>query len=240
MNTNVLKTFTHSKFAHSLIECITSFQHLSIVKGDQKAGFAVLILPFARDVLYLMKKLKKIHSGHLLLAQPFMLDPYFRRSVVLLCEHDKEEGTIGFILNKSVRMQVSELVNDFPDFEAEVYYGGPVRTDTLHYMHTLGEQLEGAAHVVDNIYWGGHFDQLKMMIENGRVHEDDIRFFVGYSGWDPTQLEQEIRSGSWIPQKGQFDYIFKENYDNLWREVLNDKGNVYSVIGQVPDFVALN
>jgi len=187
-----------------------------------------------------MRRTKKIHSGHLLLAEPFMLDPYFRRAVVLLCEHGTEDGTIGFILNKSVRMQVTELVNDFPEFEAEVYYGGPVRTDTLHYMHTLGEQLEGSAHVVDNIYWGGHFDQLKIMIDNGMVGEDDIRFFVGYSGWDSTQLEAEMQKGSWILQNAQTDYIFKENYDKLWEEVLHDKGNVFSVIGKVPDFVALN
>jgi len=187
-----------------------------------------------------MKKLKKIHSGHLLLAEPFMLDPYFRRAVVLLCEHGRDDGTIGFILNKSVRMQVGELVNDFPDFEAEVYYGGPVRTDTLHYMHTIGEKLEGAAHVVDNIYWGGHFDQLKTMIKDGQVSQDDIRFFVGYSGWDSAQLEQEMNKGSWIVQNAQPDYVFKESYDNLWREVLNNTGNIYSVIGQVPDFVALN
>lgn len=187
-----------------------------------------------------MKRVKNIHSGHLLLAEPFMLDPYFRRAVVLLCEHDREEGTIGFILNKSVRMQVSELVNDFPDFEAEVYYGGPVGTNTLHYMHTLGEQLEGAAHVVDNIYWGGHFDQLKMMIGNGQVHEDDIRFFVGYSGWDSEQLEQEMRKGSWIVEHAKPNYIFKDSYEDLWEEVMHNKGNVFSVIGQVPDFVALN
>ena len=187
-----------------------------------------------------MSKNKKIRSGHLLLAQPFMLDPYFRRSVVILCEHDKEEGTIGFILNKSVKMQVRELVDDFPEFDAEVYYGGPVRTDTLHYVHTLGTRLTGASQVIGNVYWGGDFQELKELIYEGKVQPKDIRFFVGYSGWEGSQLESEMQRGSWIPQHARPNYIFKKNYDELWTEVLNDKGNIYSVIGQIPDFVALN
>lgn len=187
-----------------------------------------------------MKSAKKIKSGHLLLAEPFMLDPYFRRAVVLLCEHNYQEGTLGFILNKSVKMQVSELVNDFPDFKSEVYYGGPVRTDTLHYMHTIGETLVDSVHVTRGIYWGGDFEQLKLMIGAGQVSSKDIRFFVGYSGWEADQLDQEMKKGSWMVETAQQGHVFKNSYDNLWMEVLNNKGNVFSVIGQVPDFIALN
>ncbi len=187
-----------------------------------------------------MKNAKKIKSGDLLLAQPFMLDPYFRRSVVLLCEHNDEEGTLGFILNKSVKMQVGELVNDFPEFESEVYYGGPVRTDTLHYMHKIGEKLQDSVHVTKGIYWGGNFDQLKEMIQYNQVAPRDIRFFVGYSGWEINQLDEEMKRGSWMIEGVESTYVFKKDYDNLWTEVLRNKGNVYSVIGQVPEFVALN
>lgn len=187
-----------------------------------------------------MRSAKKIKSGDLLLAEPFALEPYFRRSVVLLCEHNKEEGTLGFILNKSVKMQVAELVNDFPDFKSEVYYGGPVRTDTLHYMHTIGARLKDSVHITNGIFWGGDFEQLKLMLDAGQVKPDDIRFFVGYAGWEVNQLNEEMKKGSWIIENAKRSYVFKENYDNLWAEVLHDKGNVHSVISQVSDFVALN
>ena len=73
----------------------------------------------------------KVKSGQVLVAEPFMLDPYFRRAVVLLCEHH-DQGTIGFILNKNIEMGINDLMSDFPQFEADVYYGGPVQTDTVH------------------------------------------------------------------------------------------------------------
>jgi putative transcriptional regulator len=68
-----------------------------------------------------------IKSGQLLVAEPFMLDPYFRRAVILLCEHH-DEGSVGFILNKKTDMKVNDLINTFPTFDAEVFYGGPVQT----------------------------------------------------------------------------------------------------------------
>ena len=92
-----------------------------------------------------------------------MLDPYFRRSVVLLCEHH-EEGTIGFILNKNIDMGINDLMADFPKFEAEIFYGGPVQTDTLHYVHDLGEMLEDSVKIAEGVWWGGDFEQLKFLI----------------------------------------------------------------------------
>ena len=66
-----------------------------------------------------------LKSGQVLIAEPFMVDPYFKRSVVLLCEHHNE-GTVGFILNKNIDMKINDLMSDFPEFEADVFYGGPV------------------------------------------------------------------------------------------------------------------
>ena len=78
---------------------------------------------------------RKIGRGKVLLAEPFMMDSNFKRSVVLVCEHE-EEGSLGFILNKSLKMKINDLVSEFPDIESFVYYGGPVQTDTIHYIHT--------------------------------------------------------------------------------------------------------
>ncbi|MEM7101799.1 MAG: YqgE/AlgH family protein [Bacteroidota bacterium] len=186
-----------------------------------------------------MKTTEIIETGKLLLADPFMLDPNFKRSVVLLCDHHSE-GTVGFILNKSVKMQINELLADFPEFESEVHFGGPVQTDTIHYIHRIGEKLIESQHVCDGIYWGGDFDQLKFLVETGQVDSADIRFFVGYSGWSSGQLNEEMAIGSWMLGNASASYVFKKEIGDLWSEVLQEKGDVFSVISTLPDYVNWN
>ena len=130
---------------------------------------------------------REVTKGQILLAEPFMIDPNFRRSVVLLCEH-QSDGSIGFILNKPLKMNVSELIADFPDFESEVYFGGPVATDTIHYIHNVGGLLEESVEVNRGVFWGGDFSKLKFLISSQLVDPTNIRFFVGYSGWSGGQL----------------------------------------------------
>lgn len=183
---------------------------------------------------------KDIKIGHLLLAEPFMVDPNFKRSVILLCEHNQDDGTIGFILNKPINMNIDELVADFPEFESEVYYGGPVATDTIHYIHNVGNLLENSVEVVRGVYWGGDFDKLKFLIESKLVLPDNIRFFVGYSGWSSGQLQDELSYGSWLVSDMHPNYAFKSKPSKLWMEVMHNKGNPYSVIAQMPNSNSLN
>src|SRR5690606_33036284 len=117
-----------------------------------------------------------------------MLDNNFKRSAVLVCDYVKAEGTVGFILNKPLDMRVDDLVADFPEFDAEVFFGGPVQTDTIHYLHNVGELLDESTKIVDGVYWGGDFDKLKFLISQGLIEPKNIRFFVGYSGWSEGQL----------------------------------------------------
>lgn len=181
-----------------------------------------------------------IEAGKLLLAQPFMLDPNFKRSVVLLCEHEEEKGSLGFILNKPLNMQILELVGDFPDIEANVYYGGPVATDTLHYIHDKGDLLEDSVEVHKGVYWGGDFARLKFLIENKLILESNIQFFVGYSGWSEHQLNGELDSGSWVTAEMDSNYLFHKEESLLWQKVMENKGSAYGVIGQMPESHRLN
>ncbi len=182
-----------------------------------------------------MKRNENLGAGSFLVAQPFMSDPYFKRSVVLLCDHHPD-GTFGFILNKSVRMNINELLEDFPDFESEVFYGGPVSTDTIHFIHNVGDLLEDSQKVSKGVFWGGDFNRLKFLIDAEMIKPSNIRFFVGYAGWSAGQLKQELKSGSWILSESDTNYIFNPKKENLWSNVLQDKGNTYSVIAQVPDY----
>ena len=182
----------------------------------------------------------KLDRGVILVSEPFMLDPNFRRAVVILCDHTPDEGTVGFILNKPIQMTVNELIADFPKFDATVHYGGPVATDTIHYIHRSGKILDDSIEIGDGIYWGGSFEKLKSLIESGLIKPQDIRFYVGYSGWTSGQLDDEIEIGSWVLEEPDPNYVFQSKYEELWSQTLINKGNTFSVISQMPDSFNLN
>ncbi len=174
----------------------------------------------------------KIKKGSLLVAEPFMIDPNFRRGVVFICDY-QADGSFGFLLNKSIEMNITELVSSFPEIRSEVYYGGPVQTDTIHYLHTKGDLLDNSTKVLEGLYWGGDFDQLKSAIDLGQIQSEDIRFFVGYSGWDAQQLEAEQKNYSWMVVDGALDYVLGADNKRLWHDVLAEQEGVYSVISQM-------
>lgn len=180
-----------------------------------------------------------IKQGNILIAEPFMLDSHFNRSVILICEHD-DEGTTGYVLNRLLYVKMQNLIPDFPKTNAPVYYGGPVATDSLHYLHSVGDLLENSVEVSQGVYWGGDFEKLKFLMENRLVKDSDIRFFVGYSGWEPSQLKGELELGTWIVDEMDANYLFRVKPPVLWQTVLHNKGNTYTVIAQMPDFVSLN
>ena len=121
---------------------------------------------------------KIAEKGRVLISEPFLADNYFRRSVVYLTEHS-EEGSLGFVLNKSLDMKVSDVIKDFPEADFPVSVGGPVNTNTVHYLHTLGEQVPQSVHVKDGIFWGGDFEIIKTWIRKGEVEPHEIRFCLG-------------------------------------------------------------
>jgi putative transcriptional regulator len=180
-----------------------------------------------------------VQTGQILLAEPFMSDPYFRRAVVLLCEHHPQ-GSLGFILNKMIDLSLNDLITDFPRFDSDVYYGGPVETDTLHYLHNVGDLLDDSIEVSPGVWWGGDFDKLKFLISSGLLEPQHIRFFVGYAGWSSGQLAQELASGSWVPTMMDANYLFKTQPGQLWSQAMYNKGNVYEVLADIPEQVIWN
>ena len=188
---------------------------------------------------YEYEKDKKIAPGKLLLSEPFMLDENFSRTVVLVCEHDMENGTMGLILNKPVKIRLNEIVPTLPPFAGKIYLGGPVCTDTMQFVHRLGEKIEGSVELADGLFWGGSFEQIKLLIENNNVKPDDIAFYIGYSGWGAEQIQDEIKSSSWIISQAKASYIF--NYqDNIWREALKEMGGIYATMAGYPENPILN
>ena len=177
-------------------------------------------------------------KGLLLLAEPFMADPNFKRSVVFICENQKS-GSVGFILNRPMPLKLNEAVEDIYNFDATLFFGGPVQTDTLHFIHNVSD-LDGCIKIIDGLYWGGNFETLKAIINSGDVKPENFRFFLGYSGWDLTQLDTELAEHSWITHPAKAAHIFKQKPDTLWKEVLKEKGGEYAMMVNFPEDPALN
>lgn len=181
----------------------------------------------------------KPKKGRLLLAEPFMEDPYFKRSVVLLSEYN-EDGAFGFILNKPLEVIVNDVITDFPEFDATVYMGGPVQTDSLFYIHSQGNVIENSIQISDTLWWSGNFEQLKQLIEDQQIFPNEIKFFIGYSGWDYDQLNEEIKNESWIVTENSYQKISELNHDGLWNYALEKMGGKYALLSNFPENPSLN
>lgn len=177
-------------------------------------------------------------QGRILISEPLLSDTYFKRSVVFITEYS-DKGAVGFVLNKPVDLPISEVLADFPNFKANVYIGGPVAKDTIHFLHTLGELVPNSVHVVDNIYWGGDFDSLKELINEGIVQPDQVRFFLGYSGWSPNQLEGEIEDNAWLVATVEPSKVMMADND-IWKNTLEQLGKKYKVWSNFPENPAMN
>lgn len=186
------------------------------------------------------KNIEHPQKGDLLLSEPFLPDQHFERTAILLCEHN-EEGSFGFVLNKLSILKVDEVLLDVNSFDAELYVGGPVQQNTLHFIHNIEELFEGGQEIVNGLHWGGNFEQLMRMMQFGTVDPQKIRFFVGYSGWSENQLQDEIDHNSWIVARGVHpSYIFNTPPEVLWKNILEKMGGRFKVYANYPPDPNLN
>lgn len=178
--------------------------------------------------------------GKVLLSEPFLSDAYFGRKAVLLCEHN-DEGSFGFVLNNFVQVDLNELLDELPDWEAKISLGGPVKHSNLYYLHTKAE-APGAVMVMDGLFMGGDFEWLKSVIDQGKVDEGELRFFIGYAGWTPGQLESEIKSHSWFVTETTIENIMdtKVEEETLWKQLIEDMGTGFGHIANAPSDPSLN
>jgi putative transcriptional regulator len=178
-------------------------------------------------------------KGRILIAEPFLKGPYFGRSIVLLTEHGSQ-GAVGFVLNKTSHVYPDEVIDDLLSFKGELYIGGPVSSDTLHFIHTLGRKVPGSIRVTKNIYWGGDFDKIKELINNHEANHQQIKFFAGYSGWSPGQLEDEIKEDSWIVTEIDDEMIMHADIENIWKKTMQNLGGVYETWSSFPEDPSFN
>ncbi len=172
-------------------------------------------------------------SGTFLIADPFLKDPNFQRTVIFLCEHNKE-GSFGLVINRILPLRLSDLLTNFSDTDFPVYYGGPVETNTLHFLHRIPDLIPGSLQLQKNIFWGGEMDALNQLILHDKLKKDDIRFYLGYSGWGETQLDGEIKENTWITGKGNAELIFMPNPEKCWHKSLQTLGEPFNQMALYP------
>jgi len=189
------------------------------------------------DILDLYKRTDiKPAAGKLLIAEPFLTDPGFARTVVLLCEHG-EDGSIGFVINKPSPSLIGDLLPDTEQPALPVFEGGPVQNNTLHMIHRIPE-LIGGLEVMPGIFWGGSYHEFSKL--GAQTLDSRIRLFIGYSGWEQGQLEQELEEGAWLVADGFSDLIFDTEPSRVWQDSIRSLGSDYAYLANMPVHPQLN
>jgi putative transcriptional regulator len=184
--------------------------------------------------------MEPLKAGQLLLSAPFLDDANFDRSVVLLTSYD-HLGATGFILNKPSALKLFDLYpgpEHFEDFT--IQYGGPVSDDNLYFLHKRPDLIPNAFSISKNLFWGGDTKALNALLDQGEVFDHEFTFFMGYSGWSPGQLENEISENSWLVVDGSGLEIFSNSGDQLWRNLLLKYGGPNKIWAHAPQNPLLN
>jgi len=173
-----------------------------------------------------------VGPGTLLIASPTLRDPNFSRTVVLLCEHDDEEGSMGLVVNRPLGTALDDVVTDLPPRPGQVlFYGGPVQRDIVLVLHHAAD-IEGARAVGGGMELGGEAEQILDLLRGPRHAR--ARVFSGYSGWGAGQLHAELESGSWITCPATTHFVFEVEPEAMWEEILRSLGPRYAYLTSVP------
>lgn len=178
-------------------------------------------------------------AGILLIADPFLKDPNFIRTVILLCEH-QQEGSLGFVINKQIEQTLDELISDLEGFKLPVYYGGPVQMNTIHFLHQYPQLIPDSVKVNNEIYWGGNFESVTALLKNNSIDPKKIKFFIGYSGWGYDQLNGELKEKSWLTVSASRKLVFNTNDSEIWKNSLQKLGGQYELMINYPIDPQLN
>lgn len=178
-------------------------------------------------------------KGRLLIAEPSILnDDSFKRAIILLTEHT-DKTSVGFILNRPLQYVLEDLIPDI-DCDFTIYQGGPVEQDNLYFIHRVPHLLKDSIEVAKGLYWGGNFNELRELLKNKSISPDDIRFFLGYSGWASNQLESELKTHSWFISENDFNNILSEEEECIWKNKLLQKGGEYKIWANAPADIRMN
>ncbi len=187
----------------------------------------------------MVNEFEKLKAGKLLLASANMLESNFKRTVLMMCEHN-EKGSLAFILNRPLEFKVCEAVSGFEEVEEVLHKGGPVQVDTVHFLHLRGDLIEDSFEILPGLFWGGDKNKLSYMLNTGVMLPSEIRFFLGYSGWSAGQLKAEFDEGAWYTAEASQSIVFSDVYERMWSRSVRSKGGEYQLVANSPELPGLN
>jgi putative transcriptional regulator len=162
-----------------------------------------------------------------LVAMPQLLDPNFKRAVVLLIHHDAE-GTFGVVLNRSTDLTATDLCTTLEigwrgDPAQEIGWGGPVQPQTgwMLFAEEAVSDLDDVKLVGEGIGFAGSLEVLRELADDP---PDDLQLLLGYAGWGPGQLENELSEGAWLIAPVSREVVFDVDASAMWEYVVRSLG----------------
>jgi putative transcriptional regulator len=165
---------------------------------------------------------EQLRVGNLLVASEKLADPNFAETVVLILEHDGDEGTLGVIINRRTEIPLARV---FPEIKAAsadpVYVGGPVSITAVQALLRLPNEMDETRHVSGDVYASGSRQVIEKSVR-GHIAPSKFRLYVGYAGWAPGQLEAEVQIGAWTVLANRSKLIFDDDPDSLWSRLTRE------------------
>ena len=193
-------------------------------------------MPYARDLLKVKQTGFSLAAGRLLISVPYYNDAFFNRSVVLLTDYDKEHCA-GLIINRRLPYRVRDLVDGLR-VNTPMFLGGPVMPWALFLLHDF-ENNAASSRIVPKVYVG--YDQsLLTQIESNAVASGNCKFLMGYAGWSPGQLEDELERNMWVIAPASKSLVFDTPAEEIWTRTVRRLGSRYEHWLQIPKHIEYN
>jgi putative transcriptional regulator len=181
----------------------------------------------------------EISQNKILVAQPFLPDPFFRRTVILLAEHDAEHS-MGFIVNKPLKIKLGDLLSNLSESDFPVYHGGPVAQDQLFFLHRHNDKIKDSHPIGNGFYWNGDYGDMIRLVLSKKLEKHSIKFFIGYSGWGSGQLADEFSGESWYLSSPDYALLMKNGHHEIWGAALKQMESPYANLAKFPDGLWMN
>jgi putative transcriptional regulator len=180
-----------------------------------------------KDIFKIKHNNRLPEKGKLLIAEPFLREVFFHRSVILLTEHN-DNSSMGFVLNKKTNLWLNDYFDGLEQVEPiPLYLGGPVSPERLFFIHTLRDVVQDSEELGNNLYFSVDFERIKHYLRNDQPIDGKVKFFIGYAGWTKNQLMGEIKQDSWLVGQAPADRIMHADGDSFWKYAVKLIGGRY-------------
>lgn len=193
------------------------------------------------DIFHLDDVQPEPQRGALLIAKPTVDDTCFSRAAIITVNHSKR-GSMGLIINKPSGLTLNEAIDGLlTDEDILLYLGGPVNTELLFYIHTLGDIITDAKPIGNGMFVGGSYDAMKRYINSGAPVNGNVKFMLGYSGWAASQLSAEIGMHDWaVSYDVDSALVLSNRHEDIWQQLVTRLGERYKMWKNWPSDLSMN